>query len=221
MLTACWSVKGGSGTTVVTAALTMALAGSGRPVVAADFAGDLAVALGMAEPPGPGLRNWLDAGENVPADGLERIAAPAERGITLVPNGEWASGAPRVDASAMTRLAEALRVLPPGGPVVADCGVVESPAMRAFVEHADRSLLVLRPCYLALRRAVAAPRPTAIVLVNEPGRSLSARDIGDALGVPVAAIIDVDPAVAQAVDTGLLRARLPRRVSQAMRNIAA
>src|SRR5205823_4979023 len=39
MLISCWSVKGGSGTTVVAAAIALALARS-APVVLADFGGD-------------------------------------------------------------------------------------------------------------------------------------------------------------------------------------
>lgn len=221
MLTACWSVKGGSGTTAVAASLTIALAGAGRPVVAADFAGDLAVAIGLPDPPGPGVRNWLDAGSDVPADGLERIAATGERGITFVPRGDWVTGRGSDDCDAAVRLADGLRALTPGAPVIADAGVVDSPGMRAFVAAADRSLLVVRSCYLGLRRAVAAPRPTAVVVVREPGRSLSPRDIGDSLGVPVAAVIEWDPAVAYALDTGLLRTRLPRRVTQQLRRVAA
>lgn len=221
MLTACWSVKGGSGTTTVAAGLTMTLAGHGRPVVAADFGGDLAIALGVAAPQSPGLRDWLDAGEAVPDDGLARIGAPAERGITVVPQGRWAGDRDGSDAVAMRRLARALRALPSGGPVVADFGVVDSDASRAFVEEADRSLLVIRPCYLALRRAVAAPKPTALIVVNEPGRSLSPRDLADNIGAPIAAVVEWDAAVARAVDTGLLRSRLPRRVAHAIGGAAA
>ena len=221
MLTACWSVKGGSGTTTVAAALTMALARHGRPVTAADFGGDLPVALGLAAQPGPGLRDWLDAGANVPADGLARIARGHEAGITLVPRGEWATGAGRTDTDAAARLAAALRALPPARPVVADCGLASSPATQAFVAAADRSLLVVRTCYLTLRRAADAPRPTALVVVREPGRSLSPLDIEDTLGVPIAAVIDWDAQVAHAIDIGLLRARLPRRVVQSLRSVAA
>jgi hypothetical protein len=83
------------------------------------------------------------------------------------------------------------------------------------------SLLVLRPCYLALRRAVAAPfRPSGVVLVREPGRALTRRDVEAVLGVPVRAEVDVDPAIARAVDAGLLTARLPRGLERALRDAA-
>ena len=104
--------------------------------------------------------------------------------------------------------------------VTVDAGTGEPPA--GLVAHADRSLLVTRPCYLSLRRAVhAATRPTGIVLVDEPGRALSQRDVEHALGVAVEATVSLDPAVARAVDAGLLATRLPRVISRELRQVAA
>lgn len=222
MLTACWSVKGGSGTTLVAASLVMAAAGAGRTVVAADFAGDLPAALGLADPAGPGLLDWLAAGPKVPVDGLARIAHDTPEAITLIARG----GVPGrfadvADADGGHRLADALRAVRSGGPVIADCGRLDDPTTAAFVAAADRSLLVLRPCYLALRRAMHAPRPTAVVLITEPERSLCSRDVEDMLGVPIAAEIAWEAAIARAVDSGLLSARLPRRLTSAMRKVAA
>jgi MinD-like ATPase involved in chromosome partitioning or flagellar assembly len=221
MLTACWSVKGGSGTTVVAATLVLGALRAGRTVVAADFAGDLPGVLGLADPTGPGLLDWLDAGRDVPLDALARIAHDTPQGITLIPRGGATPGGHGGDADSGRGLADALRGVRTGGPVIVDCGRVDSPAAAAFVDASDRSLLVLRPCYLALRRAVQAPRPTAVVLITEPDRSLCARDVEDILGVPIAAQIAWDPAVASAVDSGLLTARLPRPLATAMRKVAA
>ncbi|MEY2397382.1 MAG: hypothetical protein QOJ00_556 [Actinomycetota bacterium] len=221
MLTACWSVKGGSGTTVVAAGLALGMTSVGRAVVAADFGGDLPAVLGVADPAGPGLLDWLEAGPAVPVDGLARIAHLSDGGITIVPRGEWSTRAGAGDADAGVRLADALRVVRGGSPVVADCGTVDTAAMRAFVGAADRSFLVLRPCYLALRRALVAPRPTAVVLVTEPDRALRAADVEDVLGVPVVACINWEPAIARAVDSGLINRRLPRQLANALREVAA
>jgi hypothetical protein len=49
-----------------------------------------------------------------------------------------------------------------------------------------------------------------VVLLTEPGRSLSRHDVEDCIGAPVVAEVAVDPAVARAVDAGLLASRLPR-----------
>src|SRR5919199_1458565 len=119
MLIACWSPKGGTGTTVVACGLAAVLARSGarRGALLADLSGDAPAVLGVPDPTGPGLAQWLAAGAQV-------------------------------------------------------------------------SLLVLRPCYLALRRALAAPvRPSGVVLVSEPKRALGRRDIEEVLGVPVRAEI--------------------------------
>lgn len=220
MLTACWSVKGGSGTTVVVASMVLALARAGRPVVAADFAGDLPLALGLADAGGPGLCDWLGAGPDVPRDALARISFATPQGITVIAQGrEGAVG--DVDADAGRRLTKALLGFQVGSPVIADCGRANTPAVAEFVANADRSLLVIRPCYLALARAVRAPRPTAVVVVRDRQRALSSRDIEDVLGVPVVTEVPWDPEVAKAVDSGLLMSGMPRRLINAVREVAA
>jgi hypothetical protein len=104
--------------------------------------------------------------------------------------------------------------------VTVDAGTGEPPA--GMVAHAERCLLVTRPCYLSLRRALhSTTRPTGIVLVHEPGRALSQRDVEHSLGVAVEATVSLDPAVARAVDAGLLATRLPRVIAKELRRVAA
>jgi hypothetical protein len=72
-----------------------------------------------------------------------------------------------------------------------------------------RFILVTRACYLALRRWThwrEAGRPDQVVLIREPGRALTARDIEQVVGAPVHTV-DYDPAIARAVDAGLLAHR--------------
>jgi hypothetical protein len=91
----------------------------------------------------------------------------------------------------------------------------------AVAANADHSLLVLRPCFLALRRAMRAPiRPTGVVLVVEEGRALTTPDVEDVLGVPVQAAVSVTAQVARAVDAGLLASRLPRTLERELRHAA-
>jgi hypothetical protein len=74
---------------------------------------------------------------------------------------------------------------------------------------------------MAIRRAQQLGlRPTGIVLVDEPGRALTSTDVEHALGVPVVADVRLDPAVARAVDAGLLIARLPRSLIVSLRSAA-
>ena len=91
-----------------------------------------------------------------------------------------------------------------------------------MVEAADQALLVTRPCYLALRAAVRQTvRPTGVVLIDEPGRALRRDDIEASLGAPIVAISLLDPAIARAVDAGLLVSHLPRALRHQMRAAAA
>ena len=59
-----------------------------------------------------------------------------------------------------------------------------------------------------------------MVLLTEPGRSLTRVDVEDCVGAPVVAEVSVDPAVARAVDAGLLASRLPRGLAKELRRAA-
>ncbi len=86
MLIACWSPKGGSGTTVVACGLAAVLARSrpSRGALLADLSGDAASVLGMADPPGPGLAEWLAAGPDVGPAALGRLEVEATPGLRLL-----------------------------------------------------------------------------------------------------------------------------------------
>jgi hypothetical protein len=211
LLVACWSVKGGSGTTVVAAALGHVLAQSSPGgALLADLGGDLPAALGLPEPNGPGLSDWLSAGDDVPLDALDRLTLDTGEGLGLLPRGRG----PLIP-SAGADLAAALAARPSA--VVVDCGSPGDPVGTAIAAAAGLSLLVLRPCYLAVRRALAAPiRPSGVILVSEPRRSLTRRDVEDVLGVPVRAEVAWDPGVARCVDAGLLGRRVPRALERSL-----
>jgi hypothetical protein len=221
MLIACWSPKGGSGTTVIACGLAAVLAKSSRPggggVLLADLAGDAASALGLVEPSGPGLAEWLAAGPDVAATALARLEVEAGPGLRLL---AWRGVGVDLGPGPGPGRAEALVDALAGDhrPVVVDCGSAAAGAGLALAAAAPVSLLVLRPCYLALRRALAAPiRPSGVILVTEQGRSLGRRDVEDVLGVPVRAEVEIDAAVARAVDAGLLARRVPRALERALR----
>jgi MinD-like ATPase involved in chromosome partitioning or flagellar assembly len=234
MLIACWSPKGGTGTTVVSCGLALVLARSNPPrsnparspsaagVLIADLSGDVPAVLGLATPASPGLVDWLAAGSDVPGEALSRLEVDAGPGLRLLAWGGELAGPSATAVEGGERGEVLAETLAAGGRVVvADCGSAASGAALAVAAAAEVSLLVLRPCYLALRRALAAPiRPSAVVLVNEPGRALTRRDIEEVLGVPVRAEIDYDPAIARAVDAGLLAGRVPKTLERALREAA-
>ncbi|MCD9624624.1 hypothetical protein [Rhabdothermincola salaria] len=224
MLVTCWAAKGGSGTTTVAAAVADVLARrADGEVVMVDAAGDLPAALGVADLDGPGVAEWLAAGPAVPADALARLEIAVRRGVRLVPRGRGALTNPwRAEVLAELLAADAR-------PVVVDAGTLPgagsegaaADVARVLAGSATVSLLVTRPCYLALRRAASMPlRPSGVVLVDEPGRSLGVHDVEAILDVPVLANVPVDPAFARAVDSGSLGTRVPTRLSRALRHAA-
>jgi hypothetical protein len=216
MFFACWSVKGGSGTTVTAAMLAVSLARRRRQgALLVDLAGDLPAALGLATATGAGVAEWLRS-EPVPADSLARLEVRVDDRLRLLPRGT----PPWPDGVGGEVLAEALAA--DGRCVVVDCGTLplEAPPSvpLTVVASATHSLLVLRPCYLALRRAQRAlVRPSRLVIVREYGRVLDAMDVESVLGVPVLAEIALDPAVARSVDAGLLVTKVPERVQRVLR----
>lgn len=215
MLVACWSSKGGAGTTVVAATLALLLARRSRGgALIVDLAGDIPAALGVADPEGPGVAGWLNAGPDVPPDALGRLETPAGDGLALLARGPGPLDPTRADVLAALVASDAR-------PVVADCGTDPAGAALAVAAGATRSILVTRPCFLALRRTLTVPlRPSGVVLLTEPGRSLTRRDVEDCVGAPIVAEVAVDPLVARAVDAGLLACRLPRTLAKELEHAA-
>lgn len=209
----CWSAKGGVGTTVVAAALAVVSARSG-PTVLVDIGGDAPAALGIEAPTVPGLGDWW-ASPHAPADALLSLATPVRDGLRLVHAGTMPSVLSPLHAERL-----AVAAARHDTTVVIDAGS----AVPHEILHrcADASLLVIRPCYLAIRRAVVhAGLATGIVVVTEPGRALGATDIANTLGAPVVAQVPWDPAVARAVDSGSLAGRVPPSLARPVSRIAA
>ena len=197
---ALWSPKGGVGTSVLAAAVALAVARDQRGVPRADassqgaggpdarlvdLSGDQPAVLGLGADPELGVGDWLAAGPDAPHDALDRLGVAVTSGLVLLPRGAVVAGAP---AGAGASLAHALRSR--RGPVVADCGAATSPAIRGFAQAADTTLVVLRPCYLALRRAVhdgLLGATDGVVVVEEPGRALGTREVTEVLDLPVVA----------------------------------
>lgn len=216
------SVKGGVGVTVVAVTLAAGWARREGAALLVDLCGDAPAVLGLAEPGGPGVRDWLADDHSAP-EALDRLVVDAGDGVSLLPAGS-SSVAPwseeRARSLARTLASHDVHVVVDvgrrGGPSVGQ-------AHEALVDElvaAGRSLLVTRSCYLALRRAVHQ-RVVAdgAVLVREPGRSLDHRDITQVLGLPMLAQVDLDPAVARSVDAGLLTRTPHRALERSLRGL--
>ncbi len=236
MLVCFWSPKGGSGTSVIAASAALVLARETDARIV-DLAGDQPAVLGLAHDPVPGLLDWMRAGPGAPVDALEHLAVAVAPRLSLLPAGEHQGPAALPEAGAT--LAVALESDP--RPAVCDLGRLDDPALRAFAEVAGTGVVVVRGCYLALRRAVRHPSITEAVgaiVIDEHGRSLGAHDVEDVLGIPVLATIPArtsiaaccrrgcaaDPPARQSrppAPPGVAPGRLPRRragrVSRALR----
>ena len=251
MFIACWSAKGGVGTTVVAAGLALATRTANRaaPSLLVDLDGDLPCCLGLPDPEGPGVAEWAASGPEVPPDALSRLEVPVTTGLALLPRGHGPLLPDRIDLLVSLLIASGRRV-------VVDCGALGPPqARRARVDSsraggerqhgpvagaepegsvdrrvqaaarvvaaAPSSLLVVRPCVMGLHRSSRLGlRPSGVVVIREPGRALRAADVEAVVGAPVLAELALDPAVARAVDAGLLGARLPRGFADALAAVA-
>jgi hypothetical protein len=220
VLVCFWSPKGGSGTSVIAAAAALVLAREG-PTRLADIDGDQPAVLGLAAEPEQGLRDWLVTGPEAPTEALDRIAIEAGRGLVLLPAGEGDVGLASAEAGAA--LGVALQADP--RTTVVDVGVLgfgRSPALHALVEVADASVIVVRGCYLALRRSVridVGADATGAVFVDEGGRALGAHDVANVLGVPVLATVGLRATTARAIDAGVLTTRLPDALARPVREV--
>ena len=213
-----WSPKAGSGTSVVAAALALTLARRGGARLL-DLGGDQPALLGLAEEPEPGIGDWIALGGEAHAEALDRLTVEAAPGLVLVPRGDR-HALMRDDGSGADVLARA--VLDRDVPTVIDAGTASGRAADALLAAGPPSVLVVRCCYLALRRAVADERVRSAagsVIVTERGRAISPHDVSHVLGSPVLTTLAASREIARAVDAGTLTARLPVPLARAARQV--
>jgi len=206
------SAKGGAGVSVLAATVALRAADRGQRVLLVDFGGDQPDLLGVALESAAGVSDWL--GADVGVDSLEALTVPVGERFDLLPLGGGDMGTNPARAVELAGGAVDLWDL-----VVADVGVVQPGPFdprHVVVTAGDRTTLVVRSCYLGLKRVGRlALAVDDVVEVTEGGRALKTVDIEGVLGQPVDARIAVDPMVARAVDSGLLTARLPRPLRRA------
>lgn len=228
MITLCHAAKGGSGTTIVACLRAIDTAG---PTLLIDIEGDVPSMLGLAEPSRPGILDWLRS--SAPIAHLDDLLVEVTPTTQLLParilpesiaTPDTAIDTPiNPDDDRWNEFAEWIIewAHDAGGSVVIDAGTTRLP--RSFVAQCDHRWLITRACYLSLRRATRlTTTPTGVVLVDEPGRALSQRDIETAVGAPIIATIPWDSRVARSVDAGLLVGRkLPRSIHRTLARVAA
>jgi len=195
---------------VATALLALASSRAGRETLLVDLSGDQTAILGLGDEPALGVRQWLEGGPSLGLEALERLKVGVTQGLNLVATGTTSPVSQRpVDRKGPQRLLATLE----SRSAIVDAGTLRSAhgITHEVVAAAATSILVTRPCFLAVRRASAYPvRPSGVIVVDEPGRSLDRYDVEDVLGVPVLDVIRWDSSIARAVDAGQLCSRNAR-----------
>ena len=193
------SPKGGNCTTVTATAYALLMAARGTHTVLIDLCGDVPAAAGMAEPTTPGINDWLSESSTSDARALVTLGTPFDNGLVIVHRGSsFVEGQPR-----WSDLANAITTLPMN--IVIDAGTTFLPdELRRAVTHVT---MVVKPCYLSLRRASRMQRPTQLFVVCEESRALTIKDVGHVLGMPVTCEIPYTSAISRAVDAGMLPSR--------------
>jgi hypothetical protein len=117
-------------------------------------------------------------------------------GAVPAPTHPFAVG-PQLTVAGLEGLRDTVTIID-AGPAVA--------AAQALPADGRRYAVVRGPCYLALATLVSLPefRPDGVILVAEPGRSLSAADTSAVLGIPIVATVPVRSSIARLIDAGLL-----------------
>lgn len=225
MLTICRSSKGGSGTSTITAGLAALTTHQNidstrrTSTLVIDFAGDLPAIFGVAYPTS-GLAEWLN---RLVDHEFADLVIECGQSIRLMSSGSL----PLPDAAApqWNRLAAVVRdEIIRGHQVFIDCGSqpIPEPLLQQVAPESARILLVLRPCYLALRRAMAEDIVAdGIILVTGGGRVLTRKDVEAVLGLPVVAEVPLDPDIARRVDSGLFHSQLPRALVASLSPLTA
>lgn len=189
-----WAAKGGSGTTVTAAAAALHEA---QPVLLVDLDGDAAAVFGMRQHE-LGIRAWLAS--DAEPDRLIEFTDRIDATTSLIQAGTADPERGIHRSERLDELATWLKQQP--CIVIVDSGTGLPIPELHFA--ADRNVLVTRADYLALTAASRALlRPDEVFVVDEPGRALTHTDIEHALHAPIVGHVDVDPAIARAVDAGL------------------
>ena len=176
--------RGGQGTTTVAAALALFAAESGPTILVSDDPTATCALLGIPATLGD---DWAQVTPNLRLDPSGAERASHDRDATVI-----------IDGGRLPQAQVGDRRIAPGGEIDPLPG-----------EH----YAVLRgPCYVALASLLSSlgPRIDGVVLVAEDGRSLTAADVHDVLGVPVVASVPIHPSVARTNDAGLLTSRFQR-----------
>ena len=151
-----WSPKGGSGTSVFAAACALVLARrSGARLV--DLGGDQPAIFGLGAEPATGVADWLEAGPGAPTEALDRLAVEAAPGVALIPRGDRRRRARAPTRGRGGRRARGRAARRSGARRSSTPGTADGTGGPGPLEVSDATVVVVRGCYLTLRRSVRHP----------------------------------------------------------------
>ncbi len=216
MLSVLYSLKGGQGTSVTAAMLSMASAKQ-SPTVLVDLDGDQPAIFGV-NGNGKGLAEWSRG--KIGGDLVSLTEPLMGDDLVLLPRGYGS-----FSTGILNGFADCLKEF--GGNVIVDAGshkpeVVLGTVVGQLASHllaeADQSVLVTRNCYLSLKLTALAGAglrefacPDEMILVEELCRPLTKSDCERAVNTPASVVLPYDPDVSRSVDAGMTRTRIPRR----------
>lgn len=203
MIATMWALKGGQGTST-TAAMTAVGASADRPALLVDLCGDQTSLFRMGRQQ-EGIAEW-STGRHTAGE-LRHHAVHVTDTLRLLPRGRGP-----IDPVRAQELFDWLISAHPIKPVIVDAGTLDPETGGEARDHRLRhiaaevagvSILVTRPCYLALRRcSLNTLSPTGVAMVADGRRALGPVEIEQAAGAPVLAAIPFDHDVALAADGG-------------------
>ena len=143
------TAKPGQGATVTAATLATLCANTGQRTLLIDAAtGDLPAALGLPTTNSPGLTRYLT---DLHASTVDTLAVPVIENLDLLPLGDPDAMPATIDTGYVTGGCDRYDI------IIIDAGT--RPVTGC--DTAATMLLVTRPCYLALRRAIETPQLAA------------------------------------------------------------
>ena len=207
-VTVCWAAKGGSGTTVVTATLALSCPNTSLLI---DLAGELPAMLGVERPASHGIADWLRS--DAPPAALDDLAIEVDRTTRLIPRG---TPPPSADSPRWSELVEwlagRLPVFVDAGTGVPPSG--SSPATCVRCSSRDPAISRCSGC------RASATVPTASCSSMSRGAPCAHSTSSVPPVLPSSRRVSHDPAIQRAVDSGLLRGRLPRLLARELRGAA-
>jgi Mrp family chromosome partitioning ATPase len=194
------SPKGGQGVSTVAALIALTSSKSRRTLLV-DTSTDQAVILALdLKPLRPGIAEMLMGDRHTDAR-CEHVT----KSLQFLPRG---SGTIDYTSDQFDRLRNFASAL--------ECDTVILDLCREatnWQSHADLSILIIRPSYLATRAALAARKPTHLVVIDEPSPTLTASDVERALQL-TSTVIPYSLEIAAFIDAGVLNGKLPCALSR-------